>query len=83
MTDKGLRRLGSGDVDSAGGKAPGALVPLALAVASGNPIGLIVSSAVKVQGEMSGRTTIEGAAKRTADEIADKLHVACQKQGWI
>lgn len=83
MTDKGLRRLGSGEVDSAGGKSPGVAVPLALAVASGNPIGLIISSAAKVEGEASGRTTIEGAAKRTAQEIADKLKVACQKQGWI
>ena len=83
MTDKGLRRLGSGDVDSAGGKAPGVAIPLAVAAASGNPIGLVVSSAAKVEGEVSGRTTIEGAAKRTAKEIADQLRVAFQKQGWI
>jgi hypothetical protein len=83
MTDTGLRRLGSGAVDSGGGKGPGVAVPLVVAAASGNPIGLIVSSAVKVEGEMSGRTTIEGAAKRTAKEIADQLRVAFQKQGWI
>jgi len=83
MTDKGLRRLGSGVVDSSGGKMPGVAVPLAMAVASGNPIGLVISSAAKVEGEMSGRTTIEGAAKRTAKEIADQLRVACQRQGWI
>ena len=68
MTDKGLRRLGSGVVDSSGGKMP---------------IGLVISSAAKVEGEMSGRTTIEGAAKRTAKGIADQLRVACQRQGWI
>jgi len=45
--------------------------PLVVAAASGNPIGLIVSSAAKAEGEMSGRTTIEGAAKRTAKEIGD------------
>ena len=83
MTDTGLRRLGSGEVDSEGGKAPGARIPLAVAVASGNPIGLLVSSAAKVEGEATGRTTIEGAAKRTAQEIADKLKVQCQRQGWI
>ncbi len=83
MTDQGLRRLGSGDVDAGGGKAPGVAVPLAVAAASGNPIGLIVSSAAKAEGEMSGRTTIEGAAKRTAKEIGDQLRVAFQKQGWI
>jgi hypothetical protein len=83
MTDTGLRRLGSGDVDAGGGKAPGVAVPLVVAAASGNPIGLIVNSAAKAEGEVSGRTTIEGAAKRTAKEIADQLRVAFQKQGWI
>ena len=83
MTENGLRRLGSGDVDAAGGKAPGVAVPLVMLAASGNPIGLIVSSAAKAEGEMSGRTTIDGAAKRTAKEIADQLQVAFRKQGWI
>ncbi len=83
MTDKGLRRLGSGTVESGTGKAPGVAVPLVMAAATGNPIGLIVSSAVKAEGQVSGRTTIEGTAKRTAKEIADQLRVAFQKQGWI
>ena len=54
-----------------------------MVAATGNPIGLIVSSAAKAEGELSGRTTIEGAAKRTADKIADQLQVAFKKQGWI
>jgi hypothetical protein len=83
MTDTGLRRLGGGDVDAGGGKAPGVAVPLVVAAATGNPIGLIVSSALKVEGEASGRTTIEGSAKRTAKEIADQIKVFCQRQGWI
>ena len=83
MADKGLKRLGSGDVDAGTGKAPGAAVPLVIAAASGNPIGFVVSSAAKVEGQVSGRTTIEGDAKRTAKEIGDQIKVACQKQGWI
>jgi Domain of unknown function (DUF4410) len=83
MTDKGLRRLGSGEVGSTGPKGPGEALPLAIAVASGNPIGLIVSSAVKVGGEVSGMSTIEGSAKRTAKEIAEQLKAAAQRQGWI
>jgi len=83
MSDRGLRRLGSGELDSEGSKGPGEAVPLAVAVASGNPIGLIVSSAAKVEGEVSGRTTVEGSAKRTAQEIAEKLKVGAQRQGWI
>lgn len=83
MTDKGLRRLGGGTVDSGTGKAPGVAVPLVMAAATGNPIGLIVSSAVKAEGQMSGRTTIEGTAKRTAKEVANELRGAFQRQGWI
>ena len=83
MTAEGLRRVGSGVVDSAGSKAPGSAIPLAVAAATGNPIGLAVTSAVKIEGEVSGRTTIEGAAKRTAKEIADQLRVQFQRQGWI
>lgn len=83
MTSQGLRRLGSGVVDSQGGKGPGVALPLAVAIASGNPIGLAVSSAVKIEGEMSGRTTIDGAARRTAKEIGDQLRVQFQRQGWI
>jgi len=83
MTDKGLRRLGSGAVDADTGKSPGVALPLAVAVASGNPIGLIVSTAAKAEGQISGRTTIDGAAKRTADEIADQLKKGFQRQGWI
>src|SRR5512144_1897417 len=73
MTAQGLRRLGSGELDSGGGKTPGVAVPLAVAVATANPVGLIVSGAAKVYGEESGSATIEGAGKRTAQEIGDKL----------
>jgi uncharacterized protein DUF4410 len=83
MTNQGLRRLGEGEISSAGPKGPGEALPLAVAVASGNPVGLIVSSAVKVGGEVSGSDTIEGSAKRTAQEIGEKLKAAAQRQGWI
>ena len=83
MTAQGLRKLGSGTVDSSGAKSPGAAVPVAVAVASGNPVGLIVSSGVKVYGEASGSSTIEGRAKQTAKEIADQLKTKFQQQGWI
>jgi len=83
MTNRGPRLLGSGDVQSAGGKAPGVAIPLAVAIASGNPIGLAISSAAKIEGQVSGRTTIEGAGKRTAEKIAEELRGAFQRQGWI
>ena len=83
QTATGLRRLGAAELSSTGPKGPGEALPLALAVASGNPIGLIVSSAAKVGGEVTGLSTIEGSAKRTAKEIAEQLKVGAQRQGWI
>lgn len=82
-TATGLRELGSGTVDSAGGKGPGMAVPAAVMIATANPIGLIVGGAVKAEGEISGRTKIEGAAKRTTDAVAERLKAAFEKQGWI
>lgn len=83
MTPAGLRKLGSGSVASGGGKGPGAAVPAAVAIATANPVGLIVSSAVKVGGEVSGKSTIEGRAKATAKEIAEQVRPRFEQQGWI
>ena len=84
VTEQGLRLLGSRTVDSGGGgKGPGMIVPIAVTIATANPIGLVVGGAVKVTNEATGRTTIEGAGKRTAGELAEQLHQAFQRQGWV
>jgi hypothetical protein len=84
MTAQGMERLGSGDVASGGaGKGPGLVVPALVTVATANPIGIAVSTAVKAQGEISGRTTDEGAAERIAEEIAKELKIKFEEQGWI
>ena len=83
MTAQGLRLLGSGEVRSGGGKMPGVAVPLAVLAATANPIGLVVGGGAKLYGEATGADTIEGAAKRTADEIAAQLRTAAQEQGWV
>jgi hypothetical protein len=83
MTAQGLRKLGGGEVASGGSKTPGMVVPLAVAAATANPIGLIVVGGMKAYGEVSGSSKVEGRAKATADEIAAQLKVAAQKQGWI
>jgi len=82
MTSQGLRLLGSGEVESGGGKMPGLVLPLAVMAATANPIGLVVGGAIKVAGEADGSDTIEGGAKRTADEIAAQLETAAKRQGW-
>ncbi|HEX3501540.1 MAG TPA: DUF4410 domain-containing protein [Stellaceae bacterium] len=83
MTSQGLRKLGSGTLSSSGGKTPGVVMPAAVAIASGSPVGLIVVGGAKIYGEMSGRNALEGRAKATADEIAEQLKIRFQDRGWI
>lgn len=83
MTPQGLRLLGSGRVDSGGNKTPGVILPLAVMAATANPVGLAVAGTVKVVGEATGSSTIEGSAKRTADEISEQLIDAADRQGWL
>jgi Domain of unknown function (DUF4410) len=83
MTPNGLRKLGSGDVSAAGNKTPGSAVGLAVLIATHNPAGLIVSTGMKVYGEKSGSSTVEGRAKQIAKEIAAALKIRFQQQGWI
>ena len=83
MTDHGLTKLGSGSADSSGSKSPGAALGVVGAVATANPAGLIISTGVKVYGEKSGSSTIEGRAKDMAKEITEQLQVKFKQQGWI
>jgi hypothetical protein len=83
VTPQGWRRLGSGTLTSSGNKTPGMVVPAAVAIATANPIGLIVVGGAKIYGEASGRSGLQGRAKSTADEIAAQLKIRFQDRGWI
>ena len=83
MTSEGPRLLGSAQLESGGGKTPGLIVPLAVLVATSNPIGLIVMGGAKVGMEVTGRSGIEGSAKRTAEEISEKLEERFKELDWI
>jgi len=83
MTAQGLRKLGSGKLQSGGSKTPGGAVGVATLIVTGNPVGLIVGGGVKAYGEYSGSAKIEGRAKDTAKEIANQLKPKFQAQGWI
>ncbi len=83
MTAKGLRKLGSGTTGARGSKGPGGAVGVAGLIATGNPVGLIVSGGMKIYGEASGSSKIEGRAKQTAKEIADQLKSRFQEENWI
>jgi hypothetical protein len=83
MTAQGLRKLGSGTLDSGGGKTPGGAVGVAALIVTGNPVGLIVGGGAKAYGEYSGSSKIEGRAEAIAKEIAEKIKPKFQQQGWI
>jgi hypothetical protein len=83
VTPQGWRKLGSGTLSSSGSKTPGIVVPAAVAIASGNPVGLIVVGGVKLYREASGKNGLEARAKATADAIADELKIRFEDRGWI
>jgi len=83
MTASGLRKLGSGTLEAGGGKGPGGAAPLAVVLATGNPVGLIVGGGIKVYGEMSGKSTIDGRAKDAAKAIVEAMKPRLRQQGWI
>jgi len=84
VTERGHRLLGTRQVGTAGKKTPGLLVPGIVTAATGSPIGLIAVGVMSVRGEKKkGSETLEGAAKRTSDEIAKELKKIFQRQGWI
>jgi hypothetical protein len=83
VTAQGLRKLGSWALSSSGSETPGILVPVATAIALGNPLHLLFSTAMKIYGEESGRSKLEGRAKATADALAGQLRIAFQDWGWI
>lgn len=84
MTDYGLQRLGSGEIESGSrGGAPGVIVPVAVTIATANPIGLIVGGVVKAGTEIAGTSKIGASGKRTADLIAEELKPKFVQHGWI
>lgn len=83
MTENGMELLGSGTLDSGGGKTPGLIVPTVVTIATHNPLGLIVSGVAKAAGEATGKSGAKGSADRIADEIAKVLEKRFKEQGWI
>jgi hypothetical protein len=83
VTPRGWRPMGSGTLTASGNKTPGLIVPAAITIATANPIGLIVMGGAKIAGEASGRSSLQGRAKATADAIAEQLKIRFQDRGWI
>jgi len=83
MTAQGLRKLGSGKINTTGGKTPGGAVGVVALIATANPAGLIVGGGFKAYGEYSGSSKVEGRAKDTTKGIMDVLKKRFQEEGWI
>ena len=83
MTAQGLRRLGSGAGTAGGSKTPGAAGPAGVALATGNPIGLVVTTGIKGYGEISGSSRTGGRIEQIVTEIAKHIEPRFRDQGWI
>jgi hypothetical protein len=82
-TEEGFVQVGSGRARSVKARGPGVAVPIATTVVTANPISLIIGLPVKVAGEATGRSTVEGVSRRIARSIADELEKKFEAQGWI
>ena len=82
VTPTGHRRLGARQTGTASGKKPGLGASVIVTAATGNPVGLLVNSAMTLKME-KGQKRLESAAKRAADQIAKELKVIFKKHGWI
>ncbi|WP_374088985.1 DUF4410 domain-containing protein [Methylomicrobium lacus] len=83
VTPQGLRSVGGGTGDASGSKAPGAALGAIGAIATGNPAGLIISTGMKVYGEESGSSKVEGRTEQIVEEITERLRTRFQQEGWI
>jgi hypothetical protein len=84
MTPKGLEKLSSADIESAGEVMPGGgAMSIPAFILFRNPVALIVAPAVQGVKEIGGGPSLEGRAENTAAKIAEVLKERFQNTGWI
>ncbi len=83
VTQNGLRKLGSGTLASSSGKTPGVAVGAVMYAVTKSPAGLLVGGAMKVHGEESGKSTLQGRFDATTEAIAKLLEEKFREYGWI
>ena len=59
VTPNGWKKLGSGTLTSEGNKMPGLVVPAAVAIATANPVGLIVVGGIKITVPRAGERDLK------------------------
>jgi len=83
VTSTDLHPLGDAEFKAEGGNMPGMAVPLIGSAAFGNvAVSAAISGGMNVAQEASPES-LEGAAKRTADEITKELSRVFARKGWI
>lgn len=83
VTPTSLHRVGDAEFKAAGGKMPGIAVPLIGGAVFGSiAVSAAVAGGMNVAQEVSPES-MEGAAKRTANEITKELSRVFARQGWI
>ncbi len=83
VTTRGLVPLGSAQIETSGGKKPGMLVPMGAGAAAGNVARSVAISGASNILQEGGSESLEGAAKRTAKEIAKVIVKAYKERGWL
>lgn len=83
VTHEGLRKLGSGALDSESGKTPGVAFGAAMYAVTKSPAGLLVGGAMKARGESTGKSTLQGRVEATTEKIAQILQEKFREYGWI
>ncbi len=83
VTTRGLVPLGSAQLETSGGKMPGMLVPMGAGAAAGNVARSVAISGASNILQEGGSESLEGAAKRTAKEIAKVIVKAYKERGWL
>jgi Domain of unknown function (DUF4410) len=83
VTATGLVPLGSAQIEAAGGKLPGMLVPVGIGAAAGTVVTSAAISGASNLAQEVGPETIAAAAERTAKEISKLIVNAYKKRGWL
>ena len=83
VTATGLVPLGAAQIEAAGGKLPGMLVPVGIGAAAGTVVTSAAISGASNLAQEVGPETIAAAAERTAKEISKLIVAAYKKRGWL
>lgn len=83
MRDEGLVPLGSAKIKAEGGYMPGILAPVGVGTATGNLARSAIISGGATAVKEFGPETIEAAADRTAEQVADIVRDGYVKRGWL